>query len=445
MINKKALNLFFAFCIVIVICIFLSSTLKNVTTPRVVAGYAWNGFLEKETFAEGYIDSQKTEIINFDVALEYPFTIETVNVKTGDIVNAGDIIFKSSAIPQSLADDLKSAEDDYNYYLEKLLLEQAKAGVSNINFDSDSFLAYQEALSLQQKLLKLELSLVTEADKLELTDSTMTYLEKLEYLISHKPNQLADKILIICEKQNTADDALELMKEKFDKTNGKGIYEYSQIMDAQRRLLASEYTLYTIQQKINMIENMTSPVSGIAAEVYIAEGEEYTGKSAVMIIENELPCVRFVINDNQNEDDLIRSSYTVSYNNKDYKAKFSHYDSDDGSILLTFANDEILSNLSVISLYGKKVSITIKTNAGQGKLVPMEALQGYTGEQTVYLLEEEKGFWGVEWKTKAVEVNVIDFNSQVALVEGNINVNQQIIVGWDRPIFGGQTVLPFNN
>ena len=311
MINKKALNIFFVFCIVIAICIFLSSTLNNVSTPRVVAGYTSNGILTKETSIKGYIYSQNVDEISFNLAKEYPYVIKNINVEVGDRINVGDVIYEIGSIPQDLINDFDTAEEDYIYYLEKLLLEQANVGVKNINFNSIPFKIYEEVLAQEQEMLLLELSLVTDADALGLVDASMTYLEKLDYLKTMNPEQLSSQINTIIELQGEIDKSLDIMKEKFDKTNGKGLYEYSQIIDAERRLLAAEYNLHILQKKKNDINNIVSPVSGIVVDVHIKEGEEYSGEKAITVIEDSMPCVQCIINESMNKEDLNTSTYTV--------------------------------------------------------------------------------------------------------------------------------------
>ena len=106
-------NITIIFLIIMLVLTFFSSTIMNRSLPEVAAQYAYSGQITTSVRANGTTTANE----NYQVILEEGRIIHSVEVRRGDKVNAGDLLFTleegESTELREAEDQLTKAEQDY--------------------------------------------------------------------------------------------------------------------------------------------------------------------------------------------------------------------------------------------------------------------------------------------------------------------------------------------
>lgn len=106
-------NITIIFLIIMLVLTFFSSTIMNRSLPEVAAQYAYSGQITTSVRANGTTTANE----NYQVILEEGRIIHSVEVRRGDKVNAGDLLFTleegESTELREAEDQLSKAEQDY--------------------------------------------------------------------------------------------------------------------------------------------------------------------------------------------------------------------------------------------------------------------------------------------------------------------------------------------
>ncbi|MBE6658953.1 MAG: biotin/lipoyl-binding protein [Ruminococcaceae bacterium] len=120
-------NIAIIFLIIMLVLTFFSSTIMNRSLPQVAAQYAYSGQITTSVRANGTTTANE----NYKVILEEGRIIHSVEVRRGDKVNAGDLLFTleegDSTELQEAQDALVKAERDYEKWKQQTLAKLTDA------------------------------------------------------------------------------------------------------------------------------------------------------------------------------------------------------------------------------------------------------------------------------------------------------------------------------
>ena len=174
---KNAAIIFLA---VMLVLTFFSNTILNRTLPEVVTRYVEPNSIDAKVRISGTVSARE----NYDVIIDQTRKVAAVNVKLGQEVSTGDVLFT-----------LESGDSEE--------LEQAKRDLE------DAQLAYQRFL-------------------LNMPDSSADYAEE-----NREINQLRSKIQGLGNINSEALNELDELKDRYDTLNG----QYQEILEAKEKLL----------------------------------------------------------------------------------------------------------------------------------------------------------------------------------------------------------------
>ena len=113
--KKFAVRGLIILAVVVALCMFLSGTIRTITTPKVRLTAAKNGRLEEEYPATGRLAYDATEKIQPDVPAGQSVTVTKVNVREGYTVKEGDVLFTAEVTDYRAAmAQYQQAYDNFN-------------------------------------------------------------------------------------------------------------------------------------------------------------------------------------------------------------------------------------------------------------------------------------------------------------------------------------------
>jgi multidrug efflux pump subunit AcrA (membrane-fusion protein) len=124
-------NAAIAFLSVMLVLTFFSNTIMNRSLPEVAAQYAQSGTITTRIRGTGTVEANEI----YEVVLEQSREVESVAVRVGDTVTAGDILFH---LADKDSDELKQAEttlDDLNYQYQEAVLNASQGDYARENRD----------------------------------------------------------------------------------------------------------------------------------------------------------------------------------------------------------------------------------------------------------------------------------------------------------------------
>ena len=252
-------NILIVFLIILLILTFFSNTIMNYSLPEISTESSMSGTLTEKLTVSGMIESNQS----YEVKTDGNKTIDVINVKTGQYVEKGTVLFEinteENAELTEAETTLKSLEKEYqkmlltvpnDYASENLAIKNAREDLNTLIAKRDEVLASQsinDARKNEYNQAKNELSSVTSQlvdlesyiSALDSDDVSSVGLEYTQYLVGYYNEYVSaqndfqevdselSELLMSSEKDESAIAVLQVKydEKKLYLEQCKGVYE----------------------------------------------------------------------------------------------------------------------------------------------------------------------------------------------------------------------------
>ena len=272
-------NIAIVFLAVLLVLTFFSNTFMNYSLPQVSAVYVNQGTISEQIRGSGTVEAAES----YEVKFEQSRTIKSVAVKTGQTVNAGDILFE---LEDSDSDELTEAQKT----LETLELDYQKAVLAQS--DSSKYQSdYLEISRAESELAELKTKLAAAengTDPLSSASDKYNTAKKLTDSLTKEKDDLNAQLASI-----DTDDMLDLRGDYYDRLRAAKdkVTEYEKKVEKAQEdydKLSKDVSADTdyasqVESKRNEIETETASLNALYVELYSAAPDADTSSISASI------------------------------------------------------------------------------------------------------------------------------------------------------------------
>ncbi len=317
------------FLAVLLVLTFFSNTILNRSLPEVATVLVQEGTITNKVRGTGTVSARE----NYDVSIEQTRQVQSVLVRVGDEVKAGDVLFTlqpgdSDELEQAqkqlrqLEKDLRSLENEYQIWLLGLTeaddYEQDQAVSDAREALQDARTAQEEAAITEEELAEYEAEIASlEAEIRECEEeiaAQKVLVEEKKALIDEKQAVVDEKQAVVDEKQAAVDAfsdgelrQLELQRRELqDEKEAKEltVREKQAVVDEKQAVVAEKQSVVdAAQQKVNEAAAERDKYRGAASSdsaVSSAELQVQQARASVASAEEAL-ATAMVVNGEQYE------------------------------------------------------------------------------------------------------------------------------------------------
>ena len=446
--KSKALKGLLALAVVIALCMFFARTVQTITTPKIQRISPSKGKLEQKISLTGEIYFPQTETVKLENAKKLPVTVETVNVRPGHYVEAGDVLFTAfSPEFDSKYQELQTKRDEkVKEYAGELAshirLAQTTKHNDIYNEMMDAMEAYYTAryavtaqVAAEGYTLAEEGSLATITDGSEALNALSAKLLDATALRDEKVQQLSD---LYNDKLKGAyrvgDTTFEYVK-KAEELRG-------QIDDLDRQLLE-------LAALNDSLKEARAPHAGYITAFELKSGDTVDGSKPVceMTPAEGLPVLRAEVTQ---VDKPLREGLKVVLTDSDTETEVSGLEN--GAEGKKYANvkldGKIIKAAGGLSrmLAAESIPLTLTYKAQKSAtLLPASAVRS-DGSGSYYVYTVERSYGGLldssGYKLTKTTVTVLEKSDQVVSVAEDLSY-REIADREDRTLTDGQAVMDY--
>lgn len=434
--RKTAVKILAGYLAVMVLLTVVSRTLKGITMPEVKVAGAVSSTIEGVTEVSGHLeyDSQKP------VYLEAGLKVDQVYVQEGQSVEEGDVLLGvhmedlQKQIIQKKA-EAKAAKADYQELTENQTEQEKQQQRSMERAGQDYELARQKA---DFEVMRAEEARNVALDRYNIAlneNSQMSETYQMAYEQAQKAYEdaLWNREEMLLEAQRNLEDA----KEK----SGAGVNAASAKLEWNNR----KEELKELKKIKKAGGKVFSRMSGLVSEVQITEGE-ITQESSALLLADPDGGIFFAASLNSEEERELDGEVSISVMLGTREEEFTDLqvtsrnavgDMDDQTEIRIALPGEAAKAGRFGTLQIKSISQMYDA------VVPLKALhQGESADSYyVFLVREEEGILGKQWKVQPIDVKIADKNDYyAALTSKELNYGQEIVVDTDKPLEAGDVV-----
>ena len=236
------------FLSVMLLLTFFSNTIMNRSLPEVAAQYAQSGAINARIRGTGTVEANEV----YEVVLEQSREVESVAVRVGDAVNAGDVLFR---LADKDSDELKQAEsalDDLNYQYQEAVLNASQSDYARENRDIN--LARE---ALEEAIADRDAKVMTAEEVQAAKDA----VEKAK-------SQVTTQKIIVANCQQDVDDAQADLNALGGRSEGSGGVGYAAMLAAQAALKDAQEALETAELRFRALYTV---LEGLAEDAKAAK------------------------------------------------------------------------------------------------------------------------------------------------------------------------------
>lgn len=272
-------NIAIVFLAVLLVLTFFSNTFMNYSLPQVSAVYVNQGTISEQIRGSGTVEAAES----YEVKFEQSRTIKSVSVKTGQTVNAGDILFE---LEDSDSDELTEAQKT----LETLELDYRKAVLAQS--DSSKYKSeYLEISKAESELADLKSKLAAAesgTDPLSAAADRYDKAKKQSDSLTKEKDDLNAQLASI-DTEDMLDlrgiyyDRLRASKDKvaeYEKKVEKAQADYDKL---SKDVSADTDYAAQVESKRNEIETETASLNSLYVELYSAAPDADTAAISASI------------------------------------------------------------------------------------------------------------------------------------------------------------------
>lgn len=445
-IRRIALHGFAGLAIVLVLCIFLSGTVKMIATAKVKLIMPTSDYLTEDIQSTGFLHfSEVTDLLGGTLPENVSLTVRKVHVTTGRRVSKGDVLFE--AVVTDIDSMIETLNSDYIATTEELVqLRLQNAGLFITPNDESWIIAYDAYLTAQQQLLEERIKYEADAAMMgvALIDGTL-------------PDGVEDDILLSDQEAvGATSKRLDELRERLEQVNRIGIQPEVKAFVLQERKLLSDINslqrqITTLYQLSTQVQIVTAPHDGYILAVNIQEGEIFRGPSPAMSMSaEEAEC--YLQADVSKTNRTISEGTTVAIiGSLGYQiegtVKRNGFDNAGNAMIqvnIPMSSISTLGGASNLLKYG--VNMTVRYVSDRvSTLIPASAVRGNSNNYYVYTIQEERNLLGEDILTLVKQsVTIIEeAGDMVAILEAI--ESQRIAYMEDRSISEGSEIIPYND
>lgn len=254
-----------------------------------IMGFLWLVFGKVTTLVQGQgiIFAKNAEIINVMSPISGGY-IKQLLVSPGEKVKKGQVIAKLvNPNIASEAKELKKYIAEQKIKLNELSTTAKKEiDIRTKQIEESVKFTHDENVNLQEKMTNLGLLLKTHEEAFKKGILSRLELANVQIAYYDAKGQISKNQNTLVELNQNKNDYIESWNTK--------------IRDIQEKLAQSEYNLQKLEENIELIETVSSPVNGIIANNYAKQGDFLTEKqtlSNIMTYSDELEVIAFFNDD----------------------------------------------------------------------------------------------------------------------------------------------------
>lgn len=429
--SKRALGLLVGFLVLMLVFTLVSRSAYTLTLPQVETTKAVTTSITHKANLNGTLEANERIII----PVQQGMMIASVNVKNGDRVEKGQLLFRYDE--EALAERITQASDAVAKV--ELSLGEARTGIEKAEQQRQASIARaQEDCEAAERSGSQS---VAEA-KLALEDAEVAY----------KAQSSSDLYVVYEEAKKTYDAAIVSMEES-ERLSERALEDalsaaatgYSEVESLNLDLGEAERALSKLTVLQDSSGQVFSSAEGIVRDVSIAIGSEAGGPSAMLITDSSqgyrLECVATSEQSKYLEigDEV---TVTVSGTSKGFGSTIS------GKTESTNQVDSFVISAAVPADYVAGSSTAqmqcSKSSSRYSDVLPIAAIVSSSDngikKQSIFVLEEENTVLGIQTVVRQVDVDILEQSDQYVAIEGAISQDQRVVSSSDVELKDGDRV-----
>ena len=442
--KKIAVRGIIVLAIVVALCMFLSGTIRTLTTPKVRLAKARKGKLEESIEITAKLVFPETEPVKPGMVDGQTLTIDKVDTRVGFEVEEGDVVIVAHVTNYEKA--LREAQKVYDQAVEEqMTLEKKSQSVRVTRRDqlyADAYFGLRDARR-NTATLRIQMdSLLKQEDK-TLDDEDEGYPKKASKELKAAIDAWREARQAEAEARTTFDAASRYAVED---SVWSYITENRACQDKIDEAGEALQSLITMQEQA---QSIAVPHDGYIAAVNVKEGDVYDGTKALYEItpKKVKPVLRADIS---KLDRTVKKGTEVvmSSGGDNITTEVDEQGIDDEGhdyidVEITKAMIRAKGNLYAMST--EETPLTLQFKAKDSTiLLPVSAVRGSGNDRYVYVAEAISDGTGssMMYTLRKVSVKVLSESDDTASLEGDIT-NYDIAYMEDRPIDEGATVMVY--
>ena len=434
--RKRAVKILAGYLAVMVVLTITSRALRGITMPEVTVSTAFSSTIDQVTEVAGRVEynSQKP------VYLEAGLKVDSILVQEGQKVEEGEALvsFHMEDLQQQISvkkEEVKAAKAQYQALIQNQSVkdrqEQQKAQRAQEDYELACERAdFEVARAQEARDQAWERYLAALSEGAESTEALRTTYEQAQ---RDYENALWSRESALLEAARELEDANLQSADGGEAEAAK--LEWNQQKEALQKL-----------KNIKKAGGVAAaPFSGIVSERYLGEGE-ITQESAAFLIAQPQGGISFAADlnaeeqaqlDGEGEISVILGAREEEFTNLQIRSRAS---SEENSQEIQ-VKISLPSEAADFGLYGTLKIVS--SSQMYDVVVPLKALhQGDSADSYyVFLMREEEGILGAQWKVQPLEVRIAQKNQYyAALTTKELMYGQQIVVDTDKPLEAGDVV-----
>lgn len=446
--KRRAIKGFLILIFILLICVFLSGTLKTISTANVYTTIPTFGRLKESVHA--------SSLLSFTECEGYPqismpdgvkLTIKRVYAAPGLKVKEGDLLAEACVSDyRRLQSELLETYEDESKKMASLVMENTTIRITSR--DENWVKAYDAYQDAHRVLLQAQIDLqdAAEARNIHLTDSLAL------------PNDCKDANLLelfndMISTQKKLDKAQTALNHASRQGYNQSVVSYileKRVIQGKMAQIRNELSQLRFLNECVM--EIRSPHDGYVLQVNIQENEFWSGDRDMMIIsgKNAEPILQANIEGIQrsvpmNNPVSIQGRHGNTVTGIINRKSIDFHGNSLAEIDLNATDLPLVGNITELLTSGTNVIIPLESEENS-ILIPASAVRGSGSDRYVYEMVESENLLGQKiYTAKKVMVRVLETADQTASISDDLRMDAPIIYMEDRGISDGAEVIPVGN
>ncbi len=440
--KKFAIRGLITLAVVVALCMFLSGTIRTITTAKVKMISPKNGKLEEKYELLGKLTFLNKEEITLSVPAGVSLTILKVNTRPGYTVKKGEVLFEAQVA--NFESTMAGYQEAYDKASEGLLsLEQKNADLRIRRTDQDYADAYYALRDAQKEQVSAQIEV-----------NTLLRVEKLTLPEEGYPEGASEALTAAIDRLGEAQEALTEAERAFSAASRYSVSEEAwgyidQKRQYEQQMAQALEDMETLSSLNYTVSAVTAPHSGYVVEMGIAAGDSYEGGKPALSItpEGEKPVLRADVTGIERK---ITKGMEVAFKSRNYgtvteKVKSADVGTDGSQYIDVEVTRDITDAMgSVYSMMSQDVTMTLTYKAKESTtLLPAAAVHGSDQDRYVFIVDRTNTTFGnTRLTVTKTQVTVL------GEVDGVVSIQEDM--GWqtiaymeDRALNDGDAVMEY--
>ncbi len=442
--KKFAVRAMIVLAVVVALALFLSGTVRTLTTPKVRFLTPRQGKFEQNVDLTGKVVFPEEEDIIPAIPEGTAVSLLAFRVQPGDYVHAGDPLFTASV--QDLEKTVNTLQKEYDTAREALRNLKRKSGDIRLSRNEQAWLEASRAVSAAaRKKLDCRVSYLSQAAREGLKDAEDTRLPEdasgelkalFDALIA------AEKELENAEKRLSALGRYALSEEVWTTLTG--------MEEQQEKMKEAEQQIIALTVLARSLENYPAPHDGYVTALSLEKGASLDAATPVLkmtpegsgaVLRADISQVKLAVSKG-----AAVTAVRDEWSSCDTKVTAVGITSDGSRCLDAKITEDILSTWgSMRTLMKNDVKMRLTSKAKESScLIPATAVRGSGTDRYVYVASKVSStFGGTQIRLEKTTVTVLNESASTVSVSEDLSY-QQVVYQEDRPIDEKSTVMAYS-